>query len=519
MKNKKRKSGILCPVSSLPSPYGIGCFSREGFEFVDFLGRAGQAFWQILPLGPTGYGDSPYQSFSTFAGNPYFIDLKQLTEKGWITPEECEGCDFGDDPEYIDYAKLYNARFEILRLAFHRSRISQDPDFLVFCKENAFWLDDYALYMAVKNSFHGKCWTEWEEDIRLRKKAALLLYADRYKEEVLFYQFQQYLFKTQWLELKSYANQKGIQIIGDLPIYVAFDSADTWSCPDLFQLNELCLPEAVAGCPPDAFSKTGQLWGNPLYRWEYHKKTGYDWWMKRISYCYQLYDVLRIDHFRGFDEYYSIPYQDKTAEFGHWEKGPGIEFFEIMKKKVGDRPVIAEDLGYLTKTVRKLVRKTGYPGMKILLFAFDHREPSDYLPQNYEHNCVVYTGTHDNDTISGWMKSASREDVSYAEKYLGIKQKKDFPKALIRAALSSTADTAIIPIQDYLELNNSARINTPSTLGNNWKWRLLQGQLKDSLAEELSEMVKLYGRAHLNLGKSKKSISPVEEGLEKEWAK
>lgn len=489
-----RKGGVLLPVSSIPSKYGIGTFSKQAYEFVDFLERAGQSFWQILPLGPTGYGDSPYQSFSTFAGNPYYIDLEELIKKGWLTKEECDACDFGSDDGYVDYEKIYLSRFRILKIAYERSHIKEDKEFGKFKEDNAAWLEDYALYMAVKNSFHGVSWIEWEEDIRLRKPEAMKAYKEKFADEVEFYQFQQFVFSVQWLALKAYANKKKISIIGDIPIYVAFDSADTWANPELFQLDESCTPTGVAGCPPDSFSATGQLWGNPLYKWEYHKETGYEWWMQRISYCYRLYDVVRIDHFRGFDEYYFIPYGDTTAEFGHWEKGPGYDIFKVMKEKIGKKPVIAEDLGFLTPSVISLVKKTGYPGMKILQFAFDSREESDYLPHNYSNNSVVYTGTHDNDTTMGWYDSLNRQDKAFAKRYLNIKAKKEIYWEFIRAALSSVADTAIIPVQDYLGLGSEARVNMPSTLGNNWKWRLRDGQLDDSLAERIREMTKLYGR-------------------------
>ena len=489
-----RKGGVLLPVSSIPSKYGIGTFSKQAYEFVDFLERAGQSFWQILPLGPTGYGDSPYQSFSTFAGNPYYIDLEELIKKGWLTKEECDACDFGSDDGYVDYEKIYLSRFRILKIAYERSNIKEDKEFGKFKEDNAAWLEDYALYMAVKNSFHGISWIEWEEDIRLRKPEAMKAYKEKFADEIEFYQFQQFVFAVQWLALKAYANKKKISIIGDIPIYVAFDSADTWANPELFQLDESCTPTGVAGCPPDSFSATGQLWGNPLYKWEYHKETGYEWWMQRISYCYRLYDVVRIDHFRGFDEYYFIPYGDTTAEFGHWEKGPGYDIFIVMKEKIGKKPVIAEDLGFLTPSVISLVKKTGYPGMKILQFAFDSREESDYLPHNYSNNSVVYTGTHDNDTTMGWYGSLNRQDKAFAKRYLNIKAKKEIYWEFIRAALSSVADTAIIPVQDYLGLGSEARVNMPSTLGNNWKWRLRDGQLDDSLAERIREITKLYGR-------------------------
>lgn len=489
-----RKSGILLPVSSIPSKYGIGTFSKQAYEFIDLLEKAGQSYWQILPLGPTGYGDSPYQSFSTFAGNPYYIDLEDLIEEGYLTEAECRKCDFGDNDEYIDYEKIYLSRFKVLRTAFCNSNVEKEADFQAYVKNNSYWLDDYALYMAVKNSFGGISWSEWDEDIKLRKPAAMKQYREKYAEEVAFYQFQQYLFAKQWSALKQYANGKNIQIIGDIPIYVAFDSADTWANPELFQLDDTLTPVAVAGCPPDAFSATGQLWGNPLYRWEYHKQTGYAWWMKRIAYCYELYDVVRIDHFRGFDEYYSIPFADETAEYGHWEKGPGYDIFKTMKEQIGNKPVIAEDLGFLTKSVIKLVKKTGYPGMKILQFAFDPREESDYLPHNYVSNSIVYTGTHDNDTTLGWYGQLGRSDKAFARKYLNIRTNKDVQWEFIRAAMASVSETCIIPMQDYLGLGAEARTNIPSTLGTNWKWRMLPGQFTEELAERILEMTKLYGR-------------------------
>lgn len=489
-----RKGGILLPVSSIPSKYGIGTFSKQAYEFVDFLENAGQSFWQILPLGPTGYGDSPYQSFSTFAGNPYYIDLEELIKKEWLTEAECEAYDFGGNDRYVDYEKIYRSRFKILKTAYQRSKIGDNKEFQKFKAGNAMWLEDYALYMAVKNSFGGASWIEWDEEIKLRRPEAVKAYKEKFAEEIEFYQFQQFLFAAQWFALKAYANKKKISIIGDIPIYVAFDSADTWANPELFQLDGTCTPVGVAGCPPDSFSATGQLWGNPLYRWDYHKETGYEWWMRRIDYCYRLYDTVRIDHFRGFDEYYFIPYGDTTAEFGHWEKGPGYDIFKVMKEKIGKKPVIAEDLGFLTPSVIKLVQRTGYPGMKILQFAFDSREESDYLPHNYSNNSVVYTGTHDNDTTMGWYRLLNRQDKGFAKRYLNIKTTKDIHWEFIRAALSSVADTAIIPIQDYLGLGTEARINTPSTLGENWKWRLKEGQLDAGLAERIRKMTKLYGR-------------------------
>lgn len=491
-----RASGVLLPISSLPSAYGIGCFSKEAYQFIDKLKEAGQTYWQILPLGPTSYGDSPYQSFSTFAGNPYFIDLEDLIERKWLTKKECSACNFGDNEEYVDYAAVYENRFELLKKAWKRSKIGEDAGFKSFVRKNSFWLKDYALYMAVKASFGNVCWVEWDEDIKTRQKKALNAYRKRFEEEIEFYQFQQYMFRVQWDKLKAYANKNGIKIVGDIPIYVAFDSSDAWANPELFQFDKDCNPTAVAGCPPDAFSATGQLWGNPLYNWEYHKETGFAWWMKRLEACFKMYDVVRIDHFRAFDEYYSIPYGMKTAEIGTWEPGPGYALFETMKEKLGEREVIAEDLGFLTPTVLELVAKTGYPGMKILQFAFDSREESDYLPHNYGKNCVVYTGTHDNDTVLGWYEKLPKKDKSFCDRYMNLGEltPEQLKWEFVRLAFMSVADTAIIPMQDYLALGSEARINTPSTLGDNWKWRMKKGAFTKKLAKEMYQMTKLYGR-------------------------
>ena len=491
-----RKSGILLPIASLPSKYGIGCFSKEAYEFVDRLEEAGQSYWQILPMGPTGYGDSPYQSFSTFAGNPYFIDPEDLITRGYLTKKQCHSYDFGSDDTMVDYEKIYRNRFRMLEQAYENSHIDKDEKFQEFISKNGFWLDDYALYMAVKVANNNVCWVEWDEDIRLRRPGALKKAREKYAHQIECYQFQQYLFYEQWGKLKQYANEKEIEIIGDIPIYVAFDSADTWANPKLFQFDEECLPTAVAGCPPDAFSETGQLCGNPLYRWDYHKKTGYAWWMKRLEACFAMYDVVRIDHFRGFDEYYSIPYGEETAEHGIWKPGPGYDLFRVMKKKLGEKQVIAEDLGLLTQYVVDVVHNTGYVGLKILEFAFDPEGDSEYLPHNYESNCVVYTGTHDNETIRGWYGGQDEETKAFCDRYLQLAhyKDKDIHWAFIRAALSSVADTAVIPMQDYLGLGNEARINTPSTLGGNWQWRMKKKDFTSGLAKQIRMETKTYGR-------------------------
>lgn len=495
-----RQNGILMPVSALPSPYGIGCFSKEAYEFVDQLKEAGQTLWQILPLGPTSYGDSPYQSFSTFAGNPYYIDLNTLVEEGLLDKADCDGADFGGSEETIDYGRLYETRFQVLKKACSRAAgqgLTETEEYRAFLKTEEEWLSDYALFMAVKNRFGGRSWDHWDKDIRFRVPEALEQYREALKEDVGFFEFLQYEFYKQWNSLKAYANDKGIQIIGDIPVYVAFDSADTWAQPSLFQLDENRLPKAVAGCPPDGFSATGQLWGNPLYDWEYHRKTGYSWWVRRIRHCFRLYDVTRIDHFRGFDEYYSIPYKDEDAVNGCWRKGPGMELFHAVKKELGDLPIIAEDLGFLTDSVRELLRASGYPGMKVLQFAFDSREESDYLPHNYERNCVVYTGTHDNDTLRGWYEALAPEDKEMALTYLNDRgtDEREIHWDYICLAMRSVADTCIIPMQDILGLGREGRINTPSTLGGNWVWRMKEGAFTPVLAGKMRKLTEVYGRS------------------------
>lgn len=495
-----RESGILLPISSLPSPYGIGCFSAEAYEFIDQLAEAGQSCWQILPIGPTGYGDSPYQSFSTFAGNPYFIDLTQLISDGLLTIEECLSVDFGDNARYIDYGKIYENRFPLLRKAFLRSKIWDKPDFLQFVEENVQWLPDYALYMALKKENGEKSWMEWEESLRFCDSSLLERKREEWKEEILFHEFLQYIFQKQWKALKKYAVHKKVKLIGDLPIYVSLDSVDAWMHKELFQFDEKGRPTAVAGCPPDGFSADGQLWGNPLYRWDYHVKTGFHWWMQRLSFCNDRYDIVRIDHFRGFDEYYSIPFGDKTAVHGHWEKGPGIALFEKLKQKLPKQKIIAEDLGYVTESVRELVKNTGFPGMKVLEFAFDSRDTgsaSDYLPHNYSTNSVVYTGTHDNETITGWFcHGLKEEEKQMVRDYFcdQITPDRSMYLPILCGAMRSVAKLCIFPIQDLLGYDNEARINIPSTSSGNWRWRLLPGEFSYDIRKQLAEITLRYGR-------------------------
>lgn len=492
----ERASGILLPVSSLPSEYGIGCFSKDAYEFVDRLAEAGQKYWQILPLGPTGYGDSPYQSFSTFAGNPYFIDPCTLVEEGLLTEEECGGFDFVSHINYVEYDKIYNGRFSLLRMAYTRFLEDVPQAFFDFCNEQKYWLEDYCLFMAIKTSVDSAGWMDWQDELRIRDKKTLTKYKKQLADEINFFRFQQYKFFEQWLKLKAYANERDIRIIGDVPIYVAKDSADAWCGPELFQFDEDGKPKGVAGCPPDAFCATGQLWGNPLYDWDYHEKTGYAWWIKRVRHSFTLYDVVRIDHFRGFDAYYSIPAGDETAERGHWEKGPGVKLFKRLKKVLGELDIIAEDLGFLTPSVYELLDATGYPGMKVLQFAFDDSESSVYLPHKYIENCIVYTGTHDNETSEGWYAAISESERSFVNDYLGYapQDKERFSMRFARVAMASKAKLCVIPLQDYLGLGNEARINHPSTVGANWKWRMSKGAFTAELAKKIKRLTGLYDR-------------------------
>ncbi len=492
----KRSSGILFHISSLPSPYGIGTFGKAATDFVDFLAEAGQRFWQILPIGPTGYGDSPYQSFSTFAGNPYFIDLDLLAADGLLTPQDYVNLDWGSDPERTDYDKLYRSRFRVLFAAYRHLDENKRASLAAFTRENAHWLEDYALYMALKDSLGGAPWSEWPQELRTRQPAALAHARARLAPEIDFWRFIQHRFTDQWLALKAYANRRGVRIIGDLPIYVAEDSADVWANPSLFELDDDLCPVRVAGCPPDAFSKTGQLWGNPLYRWTDRREAVFAWWVRRMKAAAAWYDVVRIDHFRGFDSYYAIPAKDKTAEHGQWVQGPGYALFEALRAGLGKqgKEIIAEDLGMLTRSVHTLRKKTGYPGMKVLQFAFDAKGDSDYLPHNHEKNCVVYTGTHDNDTVCGWLKTARRADARFCRQYLNLHRNEPVSWGFIRAAWASPGSTAIAPMQDFLSLGREARMNTPSTLGGNWVWRAHPGILTPALARDIYEITTLYGR-------------------------
>lgn len=487
-----RESGILMHITSLPGPYGVGTMGKQAYEFVDFLHEAGQRCWQILPLTPTGYGDSPYQSCSTFAGNHYLIDLDTLIREGLLEKSDVEGIDWYWSETKTDYGRLYNNRLNVLRIAY--SRFQGGEAFDAFCMENGSWLPDFALFMALKGKLGGAAWYTWEDGLKKRDPNAIWNVRQELKDEIRFYCFVQYIFDRQWRALREYAHSKDIKIIGDVPIYVPYDSVDVWSNPELFQLDESMNPTAVAGCPPDAFSEDGQLWGNPLYRWEDLRADGYSWWIRRLAAAGKLYDVVRMDHFRGFEAYWSVPFGDTTAKNGHWVKGPGLEFMNTVKEKLPQIALIAEDLGFLTQEVLDLRDDSGFPGMKVLGFAFDSREPSDYLPHTYPANTVVYTGTHDNMTTRQWFDTANADAVAYAKEYMTLSETEGYVWGMIRTAFASVSDTCIIPMQDYLDLGGEARMNFPGTMTDaNWTWRAAPGYLV-GLAEKILRLTRLYGR-------------------------
>ena len=488
-----RESGILMHITSLPGPYGIGSMGANAYAFVDFLEKAGQSCWQILPLSPTGYGDSPYQSFSSCAGNPYLIDLDTLVSEQLLTKEELSGVSWGSNPGRVDFGAMYAHRTGILKLAFRRFR--PDEAYERFLRENEAWLPDYALFMALKESFGGAPWLNWPQDLRLRNPEALEGKRRELAEDIAFQYFLQYQFHRQWTALRRYANGKGIRIIGDVPIYVPLDSADVWANPELFQLDETRRPRLVAGCPPDSFTADGQLWGNPLYDWQKMAETGYAWWLRRLRAAAGMYDVVRIDHFRGFESYWAVPAQDTTARNGSWIKGPGMDFIRVLRQSLPDLDFIAEDLGFVTPEVRQLQLDSGYPGMKVLEFAFDSREESNYLPHLYPEDSVCYTGTHDNVTLKQWFDEAAPEDVAYAKAYLGLNPDEGYIRGMIRGAMGSVSRLCVVQMQDYLELGKPARMNFPGTLSSaNWTWRAQPGFDSDALAARIRETTRLYGR-------------------------
>ena len=487
-----RESGILMHITSLPGDFGVGTMGKSAFAFVDFLKQAKQSHWQILPLTPTGYGDSPYQSCSTYAGNPYLIDLQLLIEDGLLEENEVNAIHWCDREDKVNFGTLYENRGKILRLAYSRFEDQEALD--AFSRKHSSWLPDFALFMALKDQYQGAPWYTWRNELKYRQPEAIWTARQELKEQIRFYYFQQYLFYTQWEALRSYAHENGVQIIGDVPIYVPYDSADVWSSPEYFQLDQQLQPVSVAGCPPDGFSEDGQLWGNPLYRWDLMEKDGFSWWLRRLAAAGELYDIVRIDHFRGLEAYWSVPYGDTTARNGKWIKGPGMQFINAIKKGLPELKMIAEDLGFLTQEVLDLRDESGFPGMKVLGFAFDSREPSEYLPHTYERNCVCYTGTHDNMTMRQWFETAPQEAVEYAAKYMCLNEQEGYVWGTIRTAMSSVSDLCVVQMQDYLELGGDARMNFPGTTGSNWVWRAENGCFTEALAEKIYQMTQLYGR-------------------------
>lgn len=494
----ERSSGILFHPTSLPGKYGIGTLGKEAYAFIDFLKKSRQKLWQIFPLGPTGYGDSPYQSFSSFAGNPYLIDFDLLIEAHLLSEEDLRDVFFGDNEEYIDYGAIYNQKYPLLRKAYENFKSSDNHEMKEnlehFKRENASWLNDYSLYISLKNHFNGLPWNEWAHDIKNREHGAMEHYRNELADDIEYHNFIQFLFFKQWGDVKRYANENGIKIIGDIPIFVAADSSDAWANPEIFLFDEERKPVKVAGVPPDYFSATGQLWGNPLYNWQKLKETNYSWWVERVRANLSTCDIIRIDHFRGFEAYWAVPYGDDTAINGQWEPGPGIDLFNAIKSQLGELPIIAEDLGLMTQGVIDLREATGFPGMKILGFAFDSGEENDYLPHTYTKNCVVYTGTHDNDTLIGWFQKAKEEDRQFARDYLNSRSDDEIHWDAIRGAWSSVASMAISPFQDFLGLGSEARINTPGVAAGNWQWRLRHGVLTDELAERIAKLTRVYSR-------------------------
>ncbi len=487
-----RSSGILMHITSLPGSRGVGSMGKEAFEFVDFLQAAGQSRWQILPLTPTGYGDSPYQSCSTFAGNPYLIDLDTLVKEGLLEKEEVDAVVWSHAEDRVDFGIQYHNKFQVLRTAC--SRFPGGADFEAFCRQSGSWLPDFALFMALKEKT-GKSWFDWEKELKFRDPDAIWKARQELKEQIHFHSFVQYMFYRQWNTLRDYAARKGISIIGDVPIYVPYDSVEVWSSPELFQLDGELKPVSVAGCPPDAFTADGQLWGNPLYRWEEMAKDGYSWWIRRLSGAAEWYDAIRFDHFRGFESYWSVPYGDKTARGGQWVKGPGMAFINAIKKGLPEVSLIAEDLGFLTQEVLDLRDESGFPGMKVLGFAFDSRDPSEYLPHTYIRNTVCYTGTHDNMTMRQWFETAEKEAVAYAREYMMLSEEEGYTWGAIRTAMSCVSDLTIIPMQDYLDLGSEARMNFPGTTTSaNWTWRAKAGVFTPALARRIHAMTRLYGR-------------------------
>ena len=529
----ERNAGILMPVSSLPSPYGIGTFGKDAYDFVTFVKECNHKYWQVLPLGPTTYGDSPYQSYSAFAGNPYFVDLDMLIEAGFLLKSEVISRDWGDgivpvnvseddavngrfgtyrdgnigDERYVSYEKIYNNRFDILRIAYNRFKaacaeskktlakgLPLYKQFDNFVKDNADWLEDYALFMALKSYFNNVSWGEWETDIKFRKPEAMRHYEEQLSDDIGYWKFIQFEFYRQWTALKKYANDNGIEIIGDIPIYMGYDSVDVWANQGEFQLDENLTPIKVAGVPPDAFSDAGQKWGNPLYDYEKMEANDFSWWRKRMKASARLYDVIRIDHFIGIVNYYTIPADMPDARQGEYRQGPGQKLLDAINESIGDKKIIAEDLGVEVPEVAKILKDNGYPGMKVLEFAFGGDRKNPHLPYNYTQNLVCYGGTHDNETLLGFFEDRGDWELGYAYDYLDTRDKKKMVDQVFRAAYSSVAVLTVFAVQDILKLGNWARMNLPSSMGNNWKWRMQKGQLGQHELECMRYLASVFDR-------------------------
>lgn len=529
----ERNAGILMPVSSLPSPYGIGTFGKDAYDFVTFVKECNHKYWQVLPLGPTTYGDSPYQSYSAFAGNPYFVDLDMLIEAGFLLKSEVISRDWGDgivpvnvseddavngrfgsyrdgnigDERYVSYEKIYNNRFDILRIAYNRFKaacaeskktlakgLPLYKQFDNFVKDNADWLEDYALFMALKSHFNNVSWGEWETDIKFRKPEAMSRYEEQLSDDIGYWKFIQFEFYLQWNALKQYANSNGIEIIGDIPIYMGYDSVDVWANQGEFQLDENLTPIKVAGVPPDAFSDAGQKWGNPLYDYDKMEANGFSWWRKRMAASAKLYDVIRIDHFIGIVKYYTIPADMPDARQGEYRQGPGQKLLDVINESIGDKKIIAEDLGVEVPEVAKILKENGYPGMKVLEFAFGGDRKNPHLPYNYTQNLVCYGGTHDNETLLGFFEDRGDCELGYAYDYLDTRDKGRMVDQVFRAAYSSVAVLTVFAVQDILKLGNWARMNLPSSMGNNWKWRMQKGQLGQHELECMRYLASVFDR-------------------------
>lgn len=529
----ERNAGILMPVSSLPSPYGIGTFGKDAYDFVTFVKECNHKYWQVLPLGPTTYGDSPYQSYSAFAGNPYFVDLDMLIEAGFLLKSEVISRDWGDgivpvnvseddavngrfgsyrdgnigDERYVSYEKIYNNRFDILRIAYNRFKaacaeskktlakgLPLYKQFDNFVKDNADWLEDYALFMALKSHFNNVSWGEWETDIKFRKPEAMSRYEEQLSDDIGYWKFIQFEFYLQWNALKQYANSNGIEIIGDIPIYMGYDSVDVWANQGEFQLDENLTPIKVAGVPPDAFSDAGQKWGNPLYDYDKMEANGFSWWRKRMAASAKLYDVIRIDHFIGIVKYYTIPADMPDARQGEYRQGPGQKLLDVINESIGDKKIIAEDLGVEVPEVAKILKENGYPGMKVLEFAFGGDRKNPHLPYNYTQNLVCYGGTHDNETLLGFFEGRGDWELGYAYDYLDTRDKGRMVDQVFRAAYSSVAVLTVFAVQDILKLGNWARMNLPSSMGNNWKWRMQKGQLGQHELECMRYLASVFDR-------------------------